>query len=151
MLHVTQLKCINKTREYKLTKYSIPVQVSASVKAKVIYIYTELEIYKELPIGLIESFNQLLVSQATWINNPLELVWFAPDPTKYNNILDTTIIDVLTAHNKMGYLVAVSYGSVKHMNEITLGWVLGSAKGIHFLKSHVVDMMEEEAYYKLKQ
>ena len=66
----TQLTCIDKTSKYKPTKYSIPVQVCASSRGD---IYTEvgaeLEINEVLPAGPIDSFDQLLASQATWIRD----------------------------------------------------------------------------------
>ena len=49
--------------------------------------------------------------------------------------MDTTIDDVLTVHDKDGYLVAVSGGSVKHMHQMSFGWVLSTAKGLHLAKS----------------
>ena len=49
--------------------------------------------------------------------------------------MDTTINDVLAAHNIEGYLVAVSDGSVQYMHQIRFGWVLVSAKGQHLAKS----------------
>ena len=47
----------------------------------------------------------------------------------------TTIDDVLKAHNKDGYLIAVSDGSVKHMHQMSFDWVLSTAGGLHLAKS----------------
>ena len=62
-----------------------------------------------MPAGPIESFDQLLVSQAKWIRDLVEFVKFAPDRSKHGKI-DTTIDDVLAARDEEGYLVAASDG-----------------------------------------
>ena len=49
----------------------------------------------------------------------------------------TTINGVLKAHNKDGYLIAVSDGSVKHMHQMSFGQVLSTAGGLHLAKSFV--------------
>ena len=48
--------------------------------------------------------------------------------------MDTTIDDVLAVHDKKGYLVVVSDGSVINMHQMSFGWVLASAKGQHLVK-----------------
>ena len=48
--------------------------------------------------------------------------------------MDTTINDVLKAYDdNNGHLVAVLDGSVKHMHEMSFGWVLAiaTARGSH--------------------
>ena len=45
------------------------------------------------------------------------------------------IDDALAAHYKDGYLVVVSNGSVKHMHQMSFGWVLSTAKRLHLVKS----------------
>ena len=47
------------------------------------------------------------------------------------NKMDTTIEDVLNAHGKDGYLIAISDGSVKHMHQTSFRWVLSTAGGVH--------------------
>ena len=49
--------------------------------------------------------------------------------------MDTTIDDVLAVNDKKGYLLVVLDGSVKHMHQINLGWVLLTAKGLYLAKS----------------
>ena len=51
-------------------------------------------------------------------------------PKKYNE-MDTTIDDVLTTHSKEGYLMAVSDGSVKHMHQMSFGWLLLTANRLY--------------------
>ena len=48
----------------------------------------------------------------------------------------TTIDDVFKAHNKDGYLIAVSDGSVKHMHQMSFGWVLSTVGGMLFATSY---------------
>ena len=48
----------------------------------------------------------------------------------------TTIDDVLKAHDKDGYLIVVSDGSVKHTHQMSFGWVFPTAGGLHLAKSH---------------
>ena len=48
------------------------------------------------------------------------------------NQMAKTIKDVLKAHNKDGYLIVVSDGSVKHMHQMNFGRVLSTAGGVHF-------------------
>ena len=50
--------------------------------------------------------------------------------------MTTTIDDVLKAHHKYGYLIAVSDRSVKHMHQMSFGWVLSTAGGVHLAKSY---------------
>ena len=47
----------------------------------------------------------------------------------------TTINDVLTAHDKDEYLVAVLVRSVKHVHQMSFGWILSMAKRLHLAKS----------------
>ena len=42
---------------------------------------------------------------------------------------------MLAAHDKDGYLVAVLDGLVKYMHQMSSGWVLLTAKGLHLAKS----------------
>ena len=42
---------------------------------------------------------------------------------------------MLAAHDKDGYLVAVLDGSVKHMHQMSFGWVLSTANRLHLAKS----------------
>ena len=50
-------------------------------------------------------------------------------------MMATTIDDVLTAHDKDVYLIAVSDGSVKHMHQMSFGLVLSMAGELHLAKS----------------
>ena len=43
---------------------------------------------------------------------------------------------MLKAHNEDGYLIAVSDGSVKHMHQMSFGWVLSTVEGLHLAKSY---------------
>ena len=52
------------------------------------------------------------------------------------NQMATTIDDVLKAHNKDGYLIVISDGSVKHMHQMSFGWVLSTAGGVHLATSY---------------
>ena len=65
----------------------------------------------------------------------MQFVQFAPDKGKYN-IVEKTIKDVLKAHNEDGYLIAVSNGSVKHMYQMSFGWVLSTADGVRLATSY---------------
>ena len=49
--------------------------------------------------------------------------------------MTTIIIDVLKAHDKDGYSIAVSDGSVKYMHRMSFGWVLSTAGGLYLAKS----------------
>ena len=75
--------------------------------------YTELgaqlKITEALIVGPVESFEQLLAEQPKWKRDLVQFVQFAPDKQKYN-IIEKTIEDVLKAHNKDRYLIAVSDG-----------------------------------------
>mmetsp|Transcript_17495 Transcript_17495/g.17631 ORF Transcript_17495/g.17631 Transcript_17495/m.17631 type:complete len:235 (+) Transcript_17495:1-705(+) len=81
------------------------------------------------------SFEQLLVEQLAWISDLTKFATFATDQRKYDK-LETTINDVLKAHDKDGYLIAVSDGLVKHMYQMSFGWVLSTAGGLHLEKSY---------------
>ena len=48
----------------------------------------------------------------------------------------TTIKDVLKAHDKDGYLIVVSDGSVKHMPGMSIKLVLSTAGGVHLISSY---------------
>ena len=117
--------------------YSTPVRILTSVQST---IYTdtelgaELEINKELPAGPIELFNQLLASQEKWTRDLVEFAQFALDQTKYGK-MDITIDDVLSAHDKDGYLVTVLDRLVKHIHQMSFGWVVSTEKGLHLAKS----------------
>ena len=50
--------------------------------------------------------------------------------------MDTTIKDLLKANNEDGYLIAVLDGSVKHMHQMSFGWVLSTAGGVHLATSY---------------
>ena len=52
------------------------------------------------------------------------------------NQMATTVKDVLKARNADGYLIAVSDGSVKHMHQMSFGWVLSTAGGVHLSTSY---------------
>ena len=126
------------TTKCQPTKYSIPVRIHTTAGGK---IYKELgaehkttTIDKDLPIGPAESFKQLLAEQPKWISDLTKFVTFAPDESKYSK-MDTTIDDVLRAHDKEGYLIAVSDGSVQHTHQMSFGWVLATADGVHLAKS----------------
>ena len=45
------------------------------------------------------------------------------------------INDILVAHDKDGYLVAALDGSVKHMHQMSFGWVLSIVKVLYLVKS----------------
>ena len=49
---------------------------------------------------------------------------------------EKTIKDILQAHDKDGYLIAVSDGSVKHMHQMSFGWVLSTVDGVHLATSY---------------
>ena len=132
----TQLKCIDTTEEYQPIKHSTPVQIHISAGGKIYKeLGAELQIDKKIPEDPAESFEQLLVDQPAWISDPIEFVTFAPDEQKYDKMA-TTINDVLTVHNKDGYLIAVSDGSVKHMHQMSFRWVLSTVGGLHLAKSY---------------
>ena len=81
--------------------------------------------------GLVLTYMTCLIDTANWwIRDLGQFVQFAPDKQKYN-IIEKTIEDVLKAHDEGGYLIAVSDGSVKHMNQMSFGWVLPTADGVH--------------------
>ena len=86
-------------------------------------------------MGPAESFEQLLVEQPAWISDLTKFVTFALDQRKYDK-MTTTIDDVLKAHDKDRYLTAVSDGSVKHTHQMSFGWVLSTAGGLHLEKSY---------------
>ena len=50
--------------------------------------------------------------------------------------MEKTIEDVLKAHDEDRYLIAVSDGSVKHMHQMSFGWVLSTADGVHLATSY---------------
>ena len=96
-------------------KNSIPVQIHTTAGGK---IYKELGVElktttedEDVPIGPVESFEQLLAKQPWWISDLTKFVKFVPDERKYNSI-DLTINDVLRAHDRDGYLAAVSDGLI---------------------------------------
>ena len=114
----TQLTCIDTTITYQPTKYSIPVSIHISAGGKINReLGAELKVDKYLPEGLPELSEQLLADQPEWIRDLIKFVRFTPDGTKYGT-METTINYVLKAHDKDGYLVAVSDGSVKHMHQM---------------------------------
>ena len=86
-------------------------------------------------MGPTESFEQLLTEQPVWISDLIKFVTFAPDQREYDK-MTTTIDDVLRAHNKDGYLIAVSDGSVKHTHQMSFRWVLSTVGGLHLAKSY---------------
>ena len=57
----------------------------------------------------------MLAEQPRWISDLIKFVSFAADESKGNR-MDITIDDVLRTHNKDGYLVAVSDGSIRHIH-----------------------------------
>ena len=65
----------------------------------------------------------------------MQFVQFAPDKGKYN-IIEKTIEDILQAHDEDGYLIAVSDGSVKHMHQMSFGWVISTADSVHLATSY---------------
>ena len=132
------MTCIYTTKDYQPTKYSTPVRIHTTAGGK---IYKELgaehettTIDEDVPIGPAESFEQLLAEQPKWTRDLTKFVTFAPDESKYGK-MDTTIDDVLRVHNKEGYLIAVSDGSVRHTHQMSFGWVLVTADGVHLAKS----------------
>ena len=134
----SQLTCIDTIAEYQPTKHSVPVQIR-STAGGVTYkeLGAELEITavdETILIGPPESFERLLAEQPRWISDLTKFVSFAADESKYNS-MDITIDDVLRAHNKDGYLVAVSDGSVRHTHQMTFGWVLATVDGKHLARS----------------
>ena len=82
-------------------------------------------------MGPVESFQQLLTEQTDLV----KFVQFAPDKQKYNK-MEATIKDVLKDHDEDGYLIAVSDGSVKHTHQMSFGWVLSTADGVHLATSY---------------
>ena len=95
----------------------------------------ELKVDKELPEGPVESFDQLLEDQSVWISDLIDFVKFEPNQQK-NNKTTATINDMLIAHNKEGYLIAVTDGSVKHMHQVNFVWVLSTTGGVHLVKTY---------------
>ena len=95
----------------------------------------ELKIDNKLPMGPVESFKQLLAEQPAWIRDFVKFVQFAPDKQTYNQ-MDITIEGVFKANNKDEYLIAISDGSVKHMHQMSFGWVLSTAVGVHLATSY---------------
>ena len=95
----------------------------------------ELKIDDELSVGPAESFKQLIVEQPAWIRDFVKFVQFAPDIQTYNQ-MDTNIEDVLKANNEDEYLIAVSDGPVKHMHQMSFGWVLSIVDGVDLATSY---------------
>ena len=62
-----QLTCIDTTQSYQPTKYSTPVQIHTSAGGTVYG--AELKITEAIPIGPVESFQQLLAEQPRWIRD----------------------------------------------------------------------------------
>ena len=132
----TQLTCIDTIQEYQPTKHSILVRIHTTARGTVYReLGAELKIDDELPVGLAESFEQLIAEQPAWIRDLVKFVQFAPDKQTYNQ-MDTTIEDVLKANDKDGYLIVVSDGSVKHMHQMNFEWVLSTAGGVHLATSY---------------
>ena len=52
------------------------------------------------------------------------------------NQMATIIEDVLKAHNKDEYLIAFPDGSVKHMDQMSFGWVPSTTGGVHLATSY---------------
>ena len=109
------MTCIDTATEYQPTKYNTPILIHTIAGGK---IYKELgaelkttTIDEDLPIGPEESFEKLLLEQPKWISDLTKFVTFAPDESKYSK-MDTTINNILKAHDKDGYLIAVSVGSI---------------------------------------
>ena len=50
--------------------------------------------------------------------------------------MEATIEDMLKDHDEDGYLIVVSDGSVKHMHQMSSGWVLSTADGVHLATSY---------------
>ena len=50
--------------------------------------------------------------------------------------MDTTIEDVLKANDKDGYLIVVSDGSVRQMQQMIFEWILTTAGGVHLVSSY---------------
>ena len=114
----TQLKCIDTIKEYQPTKHSVSVQIHTAARGTVYReLGADLKIDNKVPVGPAESFGQLIADQPQWIRDLIEFVTFALDKRMYNQI-DTTIGNVLKAHNTEGYSIAVSDGSVKHMHQM---------------------------------
>ena len=86
-------------------------------------------------MGPAELFQQLIVDQPAWIKDLIKFVTFVLDKQMYNQMA-TTIKDVLKTHNKDGYLIAVSDGSVKHMHQMSFELVLSTAGGVHLATSY---------------
>ena len=104
-------------------------QISASGK-----IYQELGAELQVPIqqtnGPSLSFEDLLQKQAPWIQDLLWYVGFVQD----KNML-TTIEDIIYYHDKEGFLLSVSDGSVKHIHNMSFGWILTTQIGKHLVQS----------------
>ena len=116
--------------------HRVPVRIQTTARGLVYRkLGAELKIDNELPEGPAESFVQLIVDQPQWIRDLIEFFTFAPDKRKYNQIA-TIIEDVPKAHDDNGYLIAVSDGSVKHMYQMSFGWVLSTAGGVHLATSY---------------
>ena len=92
------------------------------------------EMVVPLSIGPLDTFERLVADQSVWIIDLLKFIQFTPDSNRYGT-MDITIDDILAEHDKEGYLVAVSDGSVRHMHQMSFGWVLATAKGTHLATS----------------
>ena len=78
---------------------------------------------------------QLLAEQPAWISDLTKFVTFALDQRRHDKMV-TTIDEVLKAHDKDRYLIAVSDRSVKHTHQMSFGWVLSTVGGLHLAKSY---------------
>ena len=66
----TQLTCIDTTQSYQPTKYSTPVRIHTSTGGTVYKeLGAELKVTEVVPIGPVESFQQLLAEQPRWIRD----------------------------------------------------------------------------------
>ena len=67
-------------KEYQPTKHSIPVRIHTAARGTVYReLGAELKIDDKLPVGPVESFEQLIVDQSAWIRDLIKFVQFAPD------------------------------------------------------------------------
>ena len=116
--------------------HSIPVRIHTSVR-EIVYreLGAELKIDNELIVGPVESLQRLLVEQPIWIRDLVKFVHFAPGKQKYNKT-EATIEGVLKVQDEDGYSISVSDGSVKHMHQMSFGWVLSTADSVHLATSY---------------
>lgn len=128
----TQLEWIESKIDYAPTSSSTPFKAQISASGKLYQVLgAELQEPIQQTKGPNISFEDLLKKQANWIQDLLWYVGFEPD----KNIL-TTIDDTIYYHDKERFLLSVLDGSVKHIHNMSFGWVLTTSKGKRLVQSY---------------